>query len=225
MARLCRPAALAVLILLAAGSLEGDKFLEKADEKFEQSATRAQESYAKSMGDAYQTRLKTYRTILAAATKGGDFERATAIKERIEELEAEEQEVAQLAPAKKKLKARPKNLVKFGGHEYALIEDPVPWQIAKERCEEMGGHLACGETRAEFEFLTGICKASRECVWLGATDEREEGKWLWITGKPMDTAGLVLDNDVGNAHYFAYHTQLGFQDSVGWRWFYICEWE
>src|SRR3569623_885808 len=90
MKKLLACVSLAILVLLAADNpLEGDKFLEKADEKFYNAATLAQEAYAKAMAQTFETRLKTYKSILAAATKAGDFDRATAVKIRIEEIEAE----------------------------------------------------------------------------------------------------------------------------------------
>jgi hypothetical protein len=213
-------AALAVLILLAAGSLEGDKFLEKADEKFEQSATRAQEAYAKSMGDAYQTRLKTYRTILAAATKAGDFDRATALKERIEELEAAEQEIGQLAPGKKKARTAPKGAVKFGGHQYLLIKDAATWHVAKSRCEEMGGHLICIETPEEEQFFRELC--GDESVWVGASDEVQEGKWMWVNGRPVE---LSIKFEGESDHCLAYFRHVWLDGVAGIRFAYVCEWE
>jgi hypothetical protein len=220
MSRLHTGAALAVLILLAAGSLEGDKFLEKADEKFEQSATRAQEAYAKSMGDAYQTRLKTYRTILAAATKAGDFDRATALKERIEELEAAEQEIGQLAPGKKKARTAPKGAVKFGGHQYLLIKDAATWHVAKSRCEEMGGHLACIETPQEEQFVRELC--GKESVWFGATDEEQESKWKWINGAPVE---IQIRIDGMYDHWLALYDQTWHDGGAGARYAFVCEWE
>jgi len=93
MSRITVSFALGVALLIGADALDGDKFLEKADERFEQGLERAQESYQKAARDAYETRLKTYRSILAAATKAGDFDRATAVKTRILEIEAEQAQI------------------------------------------------------------------------------------------------------------------------------------
>ena len=86
------------ILLIAADPLEGDKFLEKADEKFDQTAERADLAHAKAMGEAYEARLRTYRGILTAATKAGNFDRATAVKARIQEIEAERDASRQSVP-------------------------------------------------------------------------------------------------------------------------------
>jgi hypothetical protein len=189
------------LLFIAADPLEGDKFVEKADERFEQSMARAQEAYGKAAGDAYETRLKTYRTILAAATKAGDFDRANAVKERIAELEAEKAAIAELVPGKKK-RTRPKNVLRFGGHEYALFEENVVWHTAKKRCEDLGGHLATLETPEEQAFILDACRAAKQAAWLGVTNEPATDKWVWITGEPVkSTAGWALDDHF--KEYFA----------------------
>ncbi|HVV99784.1 MAG TPA: C-type lectin domain-containing protein, partial [Planctomycetaceae bacterium] len=137
------------LLLIAADPLEGDKFLEKADEKFEQAVDRTQQAFAKSMKEAYETRLKTYRSILAAATKAGDFDRATAVKAKIEEIEAERDEIGEAPAGKKKATKIPRDALAFGGHHYLIVDEQRTWHVAKRRCEEMGGHLATINTPEE----------------------------------------------------------------------------
>ncbi|MCK8215269.1 hypothetical protein LW982_17945, partial [Erwinia amylovora] len=87
------------------------------------------------------------RQILSDSTKSGDFDTSSLIKSKITEAEA-----AGVA------RQKPKNTVKFNGHEYALIDEKVTWHTAKKRFEEMGGHLACLNTPSESAFLLAICR-------------------------------------------------------------------
>ena len=226
-------ASLAILLLLAADNpLEGDKFLQKADEKFEQSMTRAQESFAKLAGEAFETRLKTYRTILAAATKAGDFDRATAVKNHIADIEAERDEVVAALPGKKKAPKIPREAVKFGGHHYLLVNEPSTWHVALRKCEQRGGHIATAADADEEAFLLGLCKEANQALWLGASDEENEGDWRWIDGTPLKSQNTEFDNnriglDVGIEHHLFYWPQKGrFADAVAAvRFPFLCEWD
>ena len=54
---------------------------------------------------------------------------------------------------------------------------------------------------------TWVRAAGKETAWLGATDEVDEGHWLWANGLKMDnytnwdTASLQPDNKRGEEHY------------------------
>jgi hypothetical protein len=228
MPRLDVCALFAVLLLAADNPLAGDKFLQKADEKFEQAMTRAQESYAKVAGDALDARLKVYRSSLASATKTGDFDRATAIKDRVAELEAEREELT-AAPRGNKKKAKiPEDAVEVGGHKFALIKDPAPWHVAKHRCEDLGGRLAITRTPEALETALKACRAGGvKLAWLGATDEVAEGKWLWVDGTEATITGSAVDNYDTAEHYVTVSVDVaGYGDSFGgMRLAYICEWD
>lgn len=177
---------------------------------------------AKAKRTAADARLKSYRDQLAAHTKAGDFDKAQATKARIEQLEAD----AESDPAKAPKRPRPKDVVKFGGHTYALVKDAVTWHVAKQRCEEMGGHLATIESPAESAFVASLCTQS-EYTWLGATDEDEEGHWKWVTGKPLtDTSWIVMDKQDEN-HYLGYNKslKLWLDCTSVHRSTFVCEWD
>jgi hypothetical protein len=214
------------LLLAADNPLDGDKFLQKADEKYDQAAKRAQDAYAKALGEALDTRLKTYRGILAAATKAGDFDRATAVKARINELEQAGADTG--TPGKKKSKARPTDTVKFGKHEYALIAGPATWHVAKAKCEEMGGHLAIINGAEEADFVKRLCGTRGS--WVGATDELEEGDWRWVDGSAVDKAFIgtwFVDNDRDLEHCLTYWAPTSrWEGGVGSsRYPFVCEWD
>lgn len=159
--------------------------------------------------------IKVLKQAMADATKAGDLDGANEIKRRI----ASAEEVGSK-------RAKPKDAVKLGGHEYAFIGDKVPWHVAKRICEEMGGHLVTMETPAEVAGILALCKAANTMTWIGATDEVSEGEWRWITGGPVDFV-FPHQNQSGIEHAMIYFPDTGgWEDtSSGYRLPFVCEWE
>ena len=139
--------------------------------------------------------------------------------------------------------APPEDAVNFGGHAYKFYPDVLSWRQARTRCEQMGGCLAVINSQAENTFIFELTtmelarinrRGKLDGIWLGATDEEVEGKWVWIDGKrmsaPMWNPGQP-NNAGGDEHYL-------------WMWikkdglwtdqadspkevtsFFVCEWE
>ncbi|MBF0200808.1 MAG: hypothetical protein HQK66_05755, partial [Desulfamplus sp.] len=92
------------------------------------------------------------------------------------------------------------------------------WHQAKKYCESLGGHLATITSAEEEEFIrTNFVETQTSCVWLGATDENQEGVWEWVTGEAwgftywLTTPNVQPDNYGGVEHYLQYWTD-------GWKW-------
>jgi tRNA A-37 threonylcarbamoyl transferase component Bud32 len=77
----------------------------------------------------------------------------------------------------------PADAKEFNGHFYKLFEEDLTWHQAKKRSEDMGGHLVTITSKEESAFIKTL--KAREIVWIGLTDDREEGNWQWITGEPF----------------------------------------
>ena len=79
------------------------------------------------------------------------------------------------------------NTVEFQGKQYLLFPEIVTWEQARLRCEQMGGTLACPASVKENEFLFGLGKKNNriDALWLGATDQQKEGKWVTSSGKRL----------------------------------------
>ncbi|MDB5336167.1 MAG: C-type lectin domain family 4 er E-like isoform [Planctomycetaceae bacterium] len=191
------------------------KRLDSADGVYQAAKLKAQNAMYYALQKANSDRLKLLKTALADTTKSGDFDAATAIKERIT---AAEQEGT--------IRAKPKNVVQFGGHEYAIIQEPATWHVAKQICQEMGGHLAVINSTEENDRLKALCIESKVKVWLGATDEVTEGKWQWIDGSPVRIE-IQTDNDNGDEHCMRFSPHIGTWDDVpsGQRYAFLCEWD
>ena len=76
------------------------------------------------------------------------------------------------------------------GHWYALVDEAMSWQDAKDRCTADGGHLATASSPAENAFIAAATRAPHS--WLGgyqdvnSTEYSEPaGAWRWLTGESM----------------------------------------
>lgn len=199
--------------------------LQPAEDKYSTEVAKAEALLAKAEAElakarkiAGETRLKAYKARLVEVTKSGDFDKAVAIKARIEQLEKEPEG----EPSKPGKRARPKELIRFGGNSYALIKEPATWHVAKHRCEEMGGHLVCIETAVEEQFIKNLC--GKLSVWVGASDEETEGQWVWCHKQTPVRLTLKLDNLAADHHLALFETEW-YDGQSGHRYAYVCEWE
>ena len=193
------------------------KRLESADAAYQSAVTKADNVRFYALQKATLERVKILKGALSDATKAGDFDAATELKARVA--------AAETAGA---VRAKPKNVVKFGGHEYALIEDKATWHVAKRMCEEMGGHLAIINTPQESQFLISIC--GKHDAWVGASDEASEYQWTWIDGAKCSDAIKAtwrLTDETGEQHNLLWFTpdQQWAAGRGGARVAYLCEWE
>jgi tetratricopeptide (TPR) repeat protein len=68
-------------------------------------------------------------------------------------------------------------------HLYLYVDSARTWHEARNYCALQGGYLATIQTATENEFIYQLT-GGNSSVWLGATDEAEEGVWSWVTGEP-----------------------------------------
>lgn len=126
------------------------------------------------------------------------------------------------------------------GHSYQRIDTPVIWLKAKKVCSEQGGHLATITSEEENRFIFNTLLArhpSPYYFWLGATDEKKEGEWTWITAERWSYVNWA-QGEPNNNRYWEHC--LAFMDwgpsrpkKVGWNdlpcveeaFGFICEWE
>jgi hypothetical protein len=124
-------------------------------------------------------------------------------------------------------KRHPKDAVEFKGHWYKFFDVPMPWHVAKQKCEEMGGMLACVETKEKHSFITNLC--ANRTAWVGATDEQKEGDWRWVNGAPIRFSAWLPGEP---SNYHGYENVIAIEKGGGWndepsdyRMAFICEWE
>jgi len=128
------------------------------------------------------------------------------------------------------------------GHAYKVFKEKLLWPQAKQRCEELGGHLVSITSQEEQEFLHTVIEKSgiavdtrqgldswREKLWAGGTDEGSEGKWRWVDGSAWGFTPWVKGQPDGDGNFLNIcpHIRGGWNDDhavgalvTG----FICEW-
>ena len=81
----------------------------------------------------------------------------------------------------------PENWEEHSGHCYLWGDKPRSWYKAEEFCEKEGGHLASVTSEAANEYIfEGKEKRKHDKIWLGGSDQEEEGVWKWSDGTPWN---------------------------------------
>ena len=168
-----------------------------------------------------------------------DFEIKSGAKESI---------TARLVPMKnasvveKRREKWPADAVAFRSKRFAFYSEQLTWHAARKKCAEMGGRLAEVRSEEENEFLVKMLMGKvPDGFWLGATDEVQEGRWLWSDGSPVTYVNWDADqpNNFGDGgeHYLmlliTIHTGKWWDQpnvsgrglSDGWKAGYVCEWD
>lgn len=73
----------------------------------------------------------------------------------------------------------------FGGSRYELVSQPKTWKEAQQQARDQGGYLVVIESAEEQAFVESITKdkdGRQTAVWIGLSDEVEEGEWEWVDG-------------------------------------------
>jgi hypothetical protein len=224
--------------LLIAAAARGE---DSAPDKVPPSVQRQVDVSAETMSKARQTYLaalqKEHDRLIAALQREqeaqarlGKRDDAAAIAAKIHKVRAGEllAKIGEKPPETDliglpKVRA-PADAAVFEGHHYKLIEEEASWVQAKARCMELGGHLATVHDAKENDFLQGLCNGQR--AWLGASDELEEGKWIWVDGKEMDYANWRAGPEPDSNRNFLVMTQDGWADrNPGRSHWYLCEWD
>jgi C-type mannose receptor len=125
----------------------------------------------------------------------------------------------------------PRNAVAFGGHHYALIEQPaVTWHVAQDLCASQGGHLVRIQSPEEFEWVkTLIANSQSPEFWVDGNDEASEGVWVDADGEPL--AYLPWPPGLPDNGAYWEHVAILPQDGklndvpCGGRHAFICEWD
>ncbi len=83
------------------------------------------------------------------------------------------------------LKATFDFLLEYEGHTYYISKKSATWHVAKKICEENGGHLVTITSTQENDAIIKSIEEHKidKDIWIGYTDEKKEGKWIWITGE------------------------------------------
>lgn len=130
-------------------------------------------------------------------------------------------------------KLKPKEAKAFKGHHYLFVTGKLTWHQARKACEEMGGHLVTIASKEENDFVLSV--VGRQIGWIGCTDEKKEGDWLWVDGSQVSFAEwLAEEPNNGGPNGPENYAQLDPRNPAKWSdtpddgWNitgYVCEWD
>ena len=72
---------------------------------------------------------------------------------------------------------------------YLFLPGPIKWDDAVARCEEENSSLVEVETAVEQDALAEEALKKKGDIfgfWIGMTDRKEEGRWVWQSGKEVN---------------------------------------
>jgi hypothetical protein len=72
------------------------------------------------------------------------------------------------------------------GSCYMVGDNVFAWQDARNFCQAWGGDLV---EIGSFEENVGLARSIDDSVWIGATDQEEEGTFRWAGGAPLGYTG------------------------------------
>jgi hypothetical protein len=122
------------------------------------------------------------------------------------------------------------------GHYYDLVTEAGSWSSALQKAalssyRGMSGYLATLTSAAENQFVFSVFSGalpSHKTIWLGATDQTEEGVWRWASGPETgqlltytNWGGPVVPSEPNNGNgspYFGPQHYLALPLSWGGRW-------
>ena len=123
------------------------------------------------------------------------------------------------------------------GHVELLIGEPkfeynnmrMTWSAAEEFCVSKGGHLASVASHSQWQKLKDFMARksfSNEPIWLGGTNEANEGEWNWTDGSKWSAdywkPGRPIGGSYYNCLYVPYLDQHLFDSPCNFDYYSIC---
>ena len=84
---------------------------------------------------------------------------------------------------------------------YEIFKERKTWHQAEKSCASYGGHLTSIHSREEEQFIINhVVKQTSRNLWIGGSDEANEGAWKWTDGSPVDFFNWDRDEPNGALH-------------------------
>jgi hypothetical protein len=105
---------------------------------------------------------------------------------------------------------------------FSLVDGVFTWEQARVDALARGGRLAAfGSSREWQGALRAIgsnALAGRLGVWIGASDQVEEGTWRWVTGEPFTFTNWA-EGEPNNSNNSDYAEIAGADEEAGGKWY------
>uniref|UniRef100_A0A3B5QYW8 C-type lectin domain-containing protein n=1 Tax=Xiphophorus maculatus TaxID=8083 RepID=A0A3B5QYW8_XIPMA len=74
---------------------------------------------------------------------------------------------------------------KHGGNCYYFSTTKSSWNDSRRSCADLGSDLVKIDSREE-QIFSSTFPVQMFLFWIGLTDLKEEGRWFWVDGSPLD---------------------------------------
>uniref|UniRef100_A0A8D3EFV3 C-type lectin domain-containing protein n=1 Tax=Scophthalmus maximus TaxID=52904 RepID=A0A8D3EFV3_SCOMX len=107
-----------------------------------------------------------------------------------------------------------------GGKCYFFSPYDADWDNTRKICQVLGGHLVVIESREEQSRLREKMEHAEDKFWIGLTDAKTEGEWLWVDGSRLDervTFWIGYEPDNWKMYNLGGENCVGMGEKVGAR--------
>lgn len=124
----------------------------------------------------------------------------------------------------------PEDAVAYQGHFYKIYFEDMDWDIARQECIKLGGHLATITDAEEQQFIEEL-NSDHSCLWIGGF--LEDNQWRWVTEEALVYSNWGEGEPNNSSNVIPYETNIAVWplkwndlNNASWEQSgYICEWD
>ena len=118
------------------------------------------------------------------------------------------------------LNLKPTAEITYGNKVYRFYTAGIPYALAERYCEELGGNLVKIESEEKNNVIAQKVKELNKTFYIGASDEKEEGKFVWCDGSAVTYTNWSQNEpnnsaDCGGENYVQMYANGKWNDYTG----------
>lgn len=118
------------------------------------------------------------------------------------------------------LNLKPAAEITYGNKVYRFYTAGIPYALAERYCKELGGNLVKIESEEKNNVIAQKVKELNKTFYIGASDEKEEGKFVWCDGSAVTYTNWSQNEpnnsaDCGGENYVQMYANGKWNDYTG----------
>lgn len=118
------------------------------------------------------------------------------------------------------LNLKPAAEITYGNKVYRFYTAGIPYALAERYCKELGGNLVKIESEEKNNVIAQKVKELNKTFYIGASDEKEEGKFVWRDGSAVTYTNWSQNEpnnaaDCGGENYVQMYANGKWNDYTG----------
>lgn len=118
------------------------------------------------------------------------------------------------------LNLKPAAEITYGNKVYRFYTAGIPYALAERYCKELGGNLVKIESEEKNNVIAQKVKELNKTFYIGASDEKEEGKFVWRDGSAVTYTNWSQNEpnntaDCGGENYVQMYANGKWNDYIG----------